>query len=656
MLRVALPVWALGCCLAIPSASCAQILPKSVTPTQEKKEEKKDSSQPAPSGLSDAEKIARLQTTLAEDRKLQETLKKKLQEMSEEVLKASKEFVNKDSAAKSKTEELEKLQAAGKAAEAKKVETELADLQKVRKLAEDRFRLVVQERKILLDRVETMDQKIVQNQHALDQLLGVSGKSAPGKTPSAEQPANEKASTQGLPKEVAQARSEAEKKEELAREAEQQLKSVSERIKALENFIALEHKLLENAQQQAKNAYAMQEQIKQEQKKKSKEGTAQDEQTRLQQQLEQANRHAAEAKKEVDERTAHLAHLQQQLAILKQEQAIAQDDAAAKKHDAEAAKQKLAQMDNPFSLRNIVQWLGRHGPKILLIALGMIGMIFFVRFADRRFVQILVRRGSQKTVEEREKRANTLVSVFHNAAVSTIVIGGTLMILQESGVPIVPLLGGAAVVGLAVAFGAQNLIKDYFYGFVILVEHQYAINDVVRIGSLSGVVERVTLRVTVLRGLDGTVHYIPHGQVQTVSNLTQEWSRALFNIGVAYKEDVDLVIEVLKQQGKELRRDPLYSDSILEDLEMLGVDELGDSAVVIQFFIKTRPMKQWSVKREFLRRIKKRFDKLGIEIPFPQRSVTLRRGEAPAVATPAVATPAAATAEAKEADGVPSLH
>ena len=188
-------------------------------------------------------------------------------------------------------------------------------------------------------------------------------------------------------------------------------------------------------------------------------------------------------------------------------------------------------------------------------------------------------------------------------------------------------MGGAAVFGLAIAFGAQNLIKDYFYGFMILLEQQYTINDVIKIGDIAGQVERITLRMTVLRDLEGRVHFIPHGQINSTTNMTHGWSRALFDIGVAYKEDADRVIDVIEELGCQMRRDPKFGPLILEDLTMLGVDGFGDSAVVIKFFIKTWPLKQWDVKREMLRRIKRRFDELDIEIPFPHRTVYHRHEE-----------------------------
>ena len=195
------------------------------------------------------------------------------------------------------------------------------------------------------------------------------------------------------------------------------------------------------------------------------------------------------------------------------------------------------------------------------------------------------------------------------------------MIFEEIGIAVGPLMGGAAVFGLAVAFGAQNLIRDYFYGFVILFENQYKLNDVLKIGELSGQVEQISLRMTVLRDLEGNVHFIPNGKIDSVTNMTYGWSRAVIEIGVAYKEDVDHVMQVLLSLGTELREDPTFGQFILDAPEMLGVNELGDSCVAIRMLIKTKPLTQWRVKREMLRRTKRRFDELGIEIPFPHRTV-----------------------------------
>ncbi len=240
---------------------------------------------------------------------------------------------------------------------------------------------------------------------------------------------------------------------------------------------------------------------------------------------------------------------------------------------------------------------------------------------QERIVALVGSRVARGTAEDQENRARTLVGVFRYAANVAIVTGGGLMVLDEIGISIAPLMGGAAVFGLAIAFGAQSLIKDYFSGFMILLEQQYMVNDVIKICDIAGQVERITLRVTVLRDLEGRVHFIPHGQITSTTNLTHGWSRAVFEIGVGYREDIDRVIDVLTQLASELRHDAEFGPLILEPPTMLGVDALGDSAVVVKFFLKTRPLRQWPVKREMLRRVKRRFDELGIEIPFPHRTV-----------------------------------
>jgi small-conductance mechanosensitive channel len=202
--------------------------------------------------------------------------------------------------------------------------------------------------------------------------------------------------------------------------------------------------------------------------------------------------------------------------------------------------------------------------------------------------------------------------------------GGALMLLDETGIAVLPLMGGAAVLGLAVAFGSQNLIRDYFSGFMLLLEDQYGLNDVVKIGAISGAVEQITLRMTVLRDIEGTVHFIPHGTITTVSNMTHGWSRAVIEIGVDYKEDVGRVMDAMLAVARELRQDDAFGPLILEDAEMLGVDALGESAMLVKMVIKTHPLKRWAVRREYLRRIKQRFDELDISIPYPHRMLLLQ--------------------------------
>ncbi|TAM83633.1 MAG: mechanosensitive ion channel family protein [Acidobacteria bacterium] len=222
---------------------------------------------------------------------------------------------------------------------------------------------------------------------------------------------------------------------------------------------------------------------------------------------------------------------------------------------------------------------------------------------------------------ETEKRAATLSGIFQKTVVITIWLLAIVMALEESGFDIAPLLAGAGVVGLAIGFGAQNLVRDLVSGLFILLENQVRVSDVAVINGTSGQVEQINLRTIVLRAFDGTIHIFANGTINTLSNMTHGYSYYVFNLGVAYKEDTDHVVEVLKQLGDEMIQDEKYKPLILAPLEVVGVDQFGDSAVVIKARFKTVPVQQWIVGREMNRRIKKKFDELGIEIPFPHRSI-----------------------------------
>ena len=207
-----------------------------------------------------------------------------------------------------------------------------------------------------------------------------------------------------------------------------------------------------------------------------------------------------------------------------------------------------------------------------------------------------------------------------------------LVTLSELGLNIAPLLAGAGVFGLAIGFGAQTLVKDIITGMFILMEDQLATGDVVKVGSHRGIVEGLTLRTIRLRDIAGTVHVVPFSEVTTVENLTKDYSRYVFEVGVAYREDTDQVVGALQQVGAELLADPAYKSLIIDPLEVLGVDRFGDNAVIIKARITTQPIKQWRVGREFNRRMKKRFDELGIELPFPHRTIYFgeeKSGDAP---------------------------
>jgi small conductance mechanosensitive channel len=291
---------------------------------------------------------------------------------------------------------------------------------------------------------------------------------------------------------------------------------------------------------------------------------------------------------------------------------------------------KIAKLQDPTSLLNILDWLATRGVRIFIVLILMIVSRALLRSLGSRAIRIMVQSQENISLEERTDRAETLVSVYSNAVSVGVIGGGFLLMAQEAGVPIGPLLGGAAIFGLAIAFGAQSLIKDYFYGFVILLENQFSVNDVIQVGVITGVVERITLRMTVLRDVAGTVHFVPNGSMTTVSNFSYDWSRAVFEIPVSYKAQVDDVIQEIHAEGKKFRLDKEFGPLCLDDLIMLGVDQLAENFVMIKFYIKTKPLKQWPVKRELLRRLKNRFDLKGIDLQTSTKSVpSMIRADSP---------------------------
>jgi small conductance mechanosensitive channel len=193
--------------------------------------------------------------------------------------------------------------------------------------------------------------------------------------------------------------------------------------------------------------------------------------------------------------------------------------------------------------------------------------------------------------------------------------------LKKINIEIGPVLAGAGIVGLAVGFGAQELVRDFITGFFILLENQIRTGDVAIINGTGGVVEKIELRTITLRDLSGVVHIFQNGKINAVSNMTKGWSAMVFDIGVAYKEDLNKVMKIMKEVADEMQKDPEFSSRILEPMEIFGLDEFGDSALVVKGRIKTRPIEQWSVGREYRKRLKEAFDENHIEIPFPHRTI-----------------------------------
>ncbi len=294
----------------------------------------------------------------------------------------------------------------------------------------------------------------------------------------------------------------------------------------------------------------------------------------------------------------------------------------------------------------IVDWGRLFDPQMIALGLIRAAVIVLGAVLVYRVMRVFTGRLSRREAHDedpvlkrvREQRAQTVAGLLNNVAAVAIALVAFLLVLTNFGIDIGPLLATAGILSLAVSFGAQSLVKDIISGAMIIMEGQYAVGDVVRIGDIAGLVERINLRTTILRDLQGVVHVVPNGQIEILSNMTKGWSRAVLDIGVAYKEDVDRVMDVLREIGAEMRADPEWGPLMMEDVEIAGLDQFADSAVVIRLLSKTLPQKQWSVAREMRRRIKNRFDAEGIEIPFPH--TTFYWGEAQMPPAPAAASAA----------------
>lgn len=277
---------------------------------------------------------------------------------------------------------------------------------------------------------------------------------------------------------------------------------------------------------------------------------------------------------------------------------------------------------DPAFAQRVFDWLVTSGLRILIIAVGAYVLIRIVNGVIGRVESIAASRTTDfLSASEAERRLRTLSSLLRSMVFLVIAGIAAVMTLRELGMDIAPIIAGAGILGLAVSFGGQNLVRDVISGFFIIFENQIRVGDVAIINGQAGTVEEINFRTTVIRDLQGIVHVFPNGTIMQLSNQSKGWSRYVIDVGVAYKENIDYVMEVLREIGDGLYKDNKFSSLILEPLEILGVDSFGDSDVVIKCMIKTLPLKQWEVGRELRRRIKNTFDLKGIEIPFPHLSV-----------------------------------
>ncbi|MDY6801387.1 MAG: mechanosensitive ion channel family protein [Bacteroidota bacterium] len=275
-------------------------------------------------------------------------------------------------------------------------------------------------------------------------------------------------------------------------------------------------------------------------------------------------------------------------------------------------------------LQRFVDWIIGQGPSILILLVLLFVTLKFLNILIRRLNKLLIHRATKSEsldTQEASKRINTLLSILKGVGKIIVWTIFLMILFKKFGVDIGPILAGAGILGLAVGFGAQELVRDFISGFFILLENQVRAGDVAIINGTGGLVEKIELRTITLRDFSGVVHILQNGKINTISNMTKEWSAMVFDIGVAYKENVDDVIKVMQEVGEKMLSDPEYKERIKEPLEIFGLDKFDNSAIIIKARLKTVPGDQWTLGREYRKRLKKAFDEKGIEIPFPHTTV-----------------------------------
>jgi len=299
----------------------------------------------------------------------------------------------------------------------------------------------------------------------------------------------------------------------------------------------------------------------------------------------------------------------------------------------------------------VVSWLGDIAVpalRILVVVIMAEVAVIVLRRTTRAAFQKLVERGDSPLVGSRLvleklgladgeappreltanrnlKRVDALSDITNNLIKVVVWLIAIFMILGTLGINLGPLVAGAGIAGIALGFGAQSIVKDFLSGILMLVEDQFGIGDVIDVGEASGVVESLSLRTTRLRSIDGTVWHVPNGEIRRVGNMSQGWSRSVIDVGIGYGSDIDTSLSIMKGVAEGMSNEETWNTKLLEKPELLGVQELGDSSVVLRMWVVTEPAAQWDVSRELRRRIKYAFDAAGIEIPFPQMTAHLRR-------------------------------
>jgi small conductance mechanosensitive channel len=578
----------------------------------------------------DREKLADLKTDVSKRQKFFDQLADSIRVLDEELAQ--------------RKARLDQIAETGDPSQESTVQAELSSLETELELFQTQSELAFSSLTTIREQMLALEKKLEREQRALDSLSGLVPEEGTAPPPAASPTAQPDVSPSAMPmlpgvppatsiatpaeppapvETTAQieALRELERRQRDEREAQQRLVEFVKRKESLEEQIALEGELLETAQGSVENLTRALENRRGEMEKASAEAEIR----RHRESISRIEGLLDGAHRETEERGAYLDSLKERLESLRAEERSITEETTAGRDAVSSARSRLRWLQSPLHPENLLRWARERGPRVLIVLIALTLLLTLLRLGIRRLMHLLIRRSHDRT--SAADRADTLALSFRSAASFLIVIGGGLLLLQEAGVDIVAVLGGAAVLGVAVAFGAQNLMRDYFTGFLILLENQFELGDLVTIAGVTGNVESVNMRVTVLRDLEGRVHFIPNGEIKAVTNRTYHWGRAVIEVPIGYNENVDRAIETLSEVASGLRADPDWADRITEDPIMMGVDAFTEYGVVIKFMLQTTPEDMFTVRRELLRRVKNKFDELGIQISVPHRILLQRKAD-----------------------------
>ena len=603
--------------------------------------------------ISEAERIMNLESTLQSDQEKLAKLKKETGERQQNSQNLRKNLEKLEQRLSQKRRALEALSNKGESASAGELKVAVEKLQQEHSLLDKQSELLIDSEKTTREQVHALEEKIARQQQLLNDLKGIEKTTSPTH-PQALTPARSTKADQGetvtpspmqrlVPGAVIQATegfdvrkdkvlqlSETEEQLEARKEAEKKVEEATKAAQVVVDYvglkedlreqITLEERQLRTTVQSRTNYEHILHALEKELQESISAGANKSELQKIKGNIARSRKEIAGADKQIEQQKENLSQLRERRKEIQEERLTVVEEAQEKREEAEKATKKSIWLQSPLHPDNLLEWIYTRAPRVVMVVAGMLLLLLIIRISVSRLMKVMVRT-STRVDEFSQDRAETLALSFRGVAKAFILFGGVLLILQEAGLDITTVLGGAAILGVAVAFGAQGLMRDYLTGFMILVEDQYKLNDVVTIGDVTGKVEKVSMRTTVLRDQEGHVHFIPNGEIKGVTNNTYEWAHAVFEIGIAQKENVDRTMEVLVELASEFCKDPVFGDYITGKPDMLGVDRFSESGIVIKFRLKTKPDKMWPVKREMLRRIKNRFDELGIEIPMPLQDI-----------------------------------